>query len=272
MLKVKGVLSDTVLTPSRVWEVSPGFTFNSYRRTSPTIQQAITAIDSGVIYVYPGIYSERITGKSRVLIMGASRDRVKLQRTDDSCVVYANGVSNFGISNMTIQNLYSSNLGVQKNVIKLYQCNNTDSTSAPTLIFDNLYMSTQENDQNVAVVYLDSSKAEFRNCYMTISASSGMSACIWQINGAKVSATRSKFKNLVDAPLTGIFMGEDDRCRLWAGYNEMQINGSSGSIIMGFSDAYHIRAYYNVSDYAFTGGSAILLMSNNTYDADFYIP
>ena len=273
MLRVKGVISDTSITPDRVWYVSPGFTLNTYRKTSPTISSAITNIDSGVIYVYPGIYAEKITAKSRVTIIGASKDRVKIQRTDDTCVVFANGVSNFGMSNMTIQNIYSSGIDSMRNAIKLYKCNNSDSTAVPTLLFDNLRIISTD-DEDVSAILADSSKAIFTNCY--IKAAGDYSGCVRLRAGSRIRIYNSQIINISATPFSGIFGSEDTRGNITVALCDIYTNNVSyGAIFAAWSSDFKVRIYNNIADGPFSGGSnatVTYLVSSNIYDADFYIP
>ena len=101
-------ITDTSCLPSHTWYVSPTYTFSKYRKLSPSIKMALDSLgtDSATIYVYDGIYTDLITAHTNVAIIGNSQDRTIISRSDTN-VIFANGIKNFSLSNMTIQNAYT---------------------------------------------------------------------------------------------------------------------------------------------------------------------
>lgn len=173
MVFTKGVISDTMGIPANAWQVDPSFKLNTYRKTSPTIMGAVNAIDSGVVFVLPGTYNERITAKTNVSIIGVSPDKVRITRTADTACVYGYAVSNFSLKNISIINGNTSTKGYFVG-IKLYRCFTDSATitaTSPRVTLDNLKiyaLPTTSSDDSAACISADSSSFSISNSYLCI--------------------------------------------------------------------------------------------------------
>jgi hypothetical protein len=171
--KIKSLITDTTTISSNVWVVSPAFTFNKYRKTSPSVKTVIDSLgsDSALIYVNPGTYTDRITAKTNVTIIGSSKEKVFFSRTGDSTVVYGYNVTNFNLSNVTI--IHSTTASGEASGIKLYRCF-SDSTALPKIRFDELRIWVIDNSSDtVAGILADSSSFKLTNSFIYVDNQSG---------------------------------------------------------------------------------------------------
>lgn len=279
-LKVKSIISDTTEQPSNLWRVSPAFTYNKFHKLAPTIKMAcdsISSTDSNIIYVYEGYYSEVITLRSKMSIIGADRNKVKVVRTQDSCAIYGYSVNNVSISNMTIINK-SDTSSTPKATIKLRKCYQ-DSTARPTVIFDNLTIQHTPNTSSGApsdygsCIYADSSSFIITNSFIH-NTQPDMAICVRLAKSSRGHVYNCQLVLPSSGALgSSIFFADDTRPYLYCGYSQLY----AASVIFGASSAnFKVRLYYLLSDIALSGGSngtvTYLVNAGNNADADFYLP
>jgi hypothetical protein len=269
MFYAAGFRPDTNNIPSHTWYVSDSLKFSYYYRTSSTIQAAINAIDSGTIYIGPGVYNEKVTLKSKVTLKGAGTDRTIITRTDDTCVVFINRATNISISDLTVRNAYSSNITATRNSIKVMKCY-VDTLTVPTIIFTNLVVDAKDAN-NCYGVYLDSACAQIVNC--RISVGNDLCSNIRLANGAQAYIYDNVLQCKATNPDAGILTSDDIRGRAYFGKNVIM---ARFAVFNAGTAGFVIRAFHNISDIDFgsvNNGPAVLLVnSSNDYNSNFYIP
>lgn len=269
MIKAKGFIADTNTVPLNVAYTSSGFTLNTYRKTSPTVQGAIDMLDSGTVYIGPGVYGERVTLKSKVTLIGAGTNRTIIVRTDDSCVVYGNRISNVQISDLSIKNVYSTDLAASRTGVKIRKAF-TDSLTTPTIVLRNVVIDVKDDD-DVYALWLDSACAVVTQSSLTEDGDN--CAVIYMQNGSKVYPTDNKLINRTGNPQSSIFYALDTRCRVTFSYNRIL----TGYVIFHVSTANMVvRANHNMSDISVTdidNGAVILAVnSSNSFDINYTFP
>lgn len=274
MLKVKGLITDTAAIAGNQWIVSPSYTLNTYRKTSPTIQGAITNIDSGTIFVAPGVYNEKITLKSRVTLIGAGVDRTTITYANDSCVVYGATIANVLLKDLSIVATQTSKDTVT--CIKLRR-SFVDTTSRPTILFDNVSITnTYVSGAGLCTygIMADSSSFIMKNSYMKVAGKSSTDdrACLRVQKSCKVTLLRNSMICYANAAADRMLFVVDLRCKFTLGYNQFMI--TSGAVFSDGVGANNIgRFYNNVSNVDITGGGMVNLISspNNITDADILL-
>lgn len=273
IIKARSFIGDTTNIANNLWQVSPAFTLNSYRKTSPTIQGAITAIDSGTIYIAPGVYSEKLTIKSKVALIGAGVNRTMITTANDSCVVYGTGVTNFTMSNLTISATQTSKDTTSGIILRN---NYLDSTNKPNIVFDNIAIIvtyTSGAGESSFGIIADSSSMTIRNSYIKVSGTGTVAprACIKAKKGSVVIMLHTiavSRTGSVGQAGDAAFHVIDTRCKITYGYCQFSCYGffNSGGVTPVS------QSYFNMSRTDPDGGfSNMIPVSNNTYDGNFYI-
>lgn len=265
IIQADGILLDTSSAPTRVWHVSPSFNHNPFQRKSPTISQALTAIDSGVIYVHDGIYTERITGKDNVAIIGDNRDRVIITG-NDSNIVFLDDVEDFSLENMTIRNI-GNTPDVNKTTIALYDCTQ-DSILKPKICFKNLSIITDIGESG-APTTLSGIKAVnssywLLNSWVEAHPADGISdnnACL-RLDGA--SHPVIFYSVLKSGTPTGVYIADTDS-RPYIAY--CQISAPTASVRS--IGTQYLKIWSNVMNSGFTNVTA--LIGGNIEDINFEI-
>jgi len=272
IIKARSFIGDTTNIANNLWQVSPAFTLNSYRKTSPTIQGAITAIDSGTIYIAPGVYSEKITMKSKVALIGAGVNRTMITTANDSCVVYGTGVTNFTMSNLTISATQTSKDTTSGIILRK---NYLDSTNNPSIVFDNvaiLVTYTSGAGESSFGIMADSSSMTIRNSRIKVSGT--LSAAPRAAIKAKKGSVVNMFYTTVivlsgtGAPADSPFHVIDTRCKITFGYSQFYAQGifNSGGVTP------IAKYYFNMSNTDPDGDfSNIIPVPNNVYENGFYL-
>lgn len=269
-IKAKSFIGDTSEIPANTYYVSPSFTNNTYRKLSTTIQGAINALDSGTIYVMPGVYNEKITLKSRISIIGSGVDRTTITYTNDSCAIYGEGITNLLIQNINISVTQASKDTVS--AIKL-RSNYKDSTNFSAIVFDNVRITAAYKVGTGVCIYgiiADSTSITVQNSYIKVIAnvsSSGARACLRLSRGSVVTF----FNNFLICtsglllPDDGVIYSVDTRCKLTMDLSRFY----TGT----FNNGYNLtgRYYNNIGNEDYSNIVNLIDSPNNIYDTDFYI-
>jgi len=268
-IKAKSFIGDTNLIPGNVWQVAPAFTLNTYRKTSPTIQAAIDAIDSGVISIAPGVYTERITLKSRITLLG-SGERTHIVRSDDTSAVYG-----INLSKVTIKNLRITATQTNTDTVVAIKIRNsyTDSTSSPTIVFENLRVEALFTSGTGASIYgisADSASFTLTNSYVRVVGEIAIvseRACF----NIKKSCVYGLYRNTLicdaGAGADCIVWVRDTRSKLTAGYNQFRASG-----VFSQNSAAYARLYHNTGNGIMTDNLLNLITTPyNISDINFYI-
>lgn len=273
IIKARSFIGDTTNIANNLWQVSPAFTLNSYRKTSPTIQGAITAIDSGTIYIAPGVYSEKLTIKSKVALVGAGVNRTMITTANDSCVVYGTGVTNFTMSNLTISATQTSKDTTSGIILRK---NYLDSTNNPSIVFDNIAIivtHTSGAGESSFGIIADSSSMTIKNSRIKVSGTTLSSAPRAGIKTKKGSVVNMFYTTVVVVSGTGEaadspFHVLDLRCKITFAYSQFYASG-----IFNSGGVEPIAKYYlNVSNTDFdTDFINIIATPNNVFDTSFYL-
>lgn len=269
-VKAAGFISDTNLIAGNNWQVSPSFTLNTYRKTSPTVQGAIDNIDSGIIYINPGVYNERVTIKSRISLIGYGYERVLFTRTEDSCIIYGTGISKFYMSGISLKCFIETT-----DTASLVRIRNSylDSTNTPSIVFENIFgviTNTGVSDKRCFGLKSDSSMMTIKNSYIRVidvtgvgikaTIKAGKSSIIYSFNNILVSNEGN--------PSDAIIYMDDARCKIIIGF--CQVNLTAGSIFNPGETIYG-RIYNTISPESFSGVTNLIATPNNIVDANYYI-
>lgn len=273
IIKAKSFIGDTNLVPGNVWQVAPAFTLNTYRKTSPTIQAAIDAIDSGVISIAPGVYTERITLKSRITLLG-SGERTHIVRSDDTAAVYGINLSNVTIKNLRITATQTNTDTV--NAVKIRR-SYTDTTSTPTIVFENVKIEALFTSGTGVAIYgitADSASFIFRDSYIRVvgEASVGSDrACFNVAKGSVYGLYRNTLVCSSGESVDVIVWARDTRTKLTAGYNQYMC--TLGAVFAQTpGTAPYARYYHNTGNVAMTDNLTNLITTPyNVSDVNFYI-
>lgn len=270
IIKAKSFIGDTTNIANNLWQVSPAFTLNTYRKTSPTIQGAITAIDSGTIYIAPGVYSEKITMKSKVALIGSGVNRTMITTANDSCVIYGTGITNFTISDLTISATQTSKDTTSGIILRK---NYLDSTNNPSIVFDNvaiLVTYTSGAGESSFGIIADSSSLTIQNSYIKIkgTGTAAPRACFKLKKGSVVNIFNVTAISDNGQPADAITHILDMRCKPTFGNSRFYMTGlfDSGGLTP------RVKYYWNISNMDETITLAnILSAATNIVDASFFI-
>lgn len=271
-IQAKSFISDTMTIPSSTWEVSPNFSYNAFRKISPTIQQAINGITTGVILIHPGTYQERITIKSNISLVGLVKEKVIILGEDDSCCVYGTGITGFTMRDLSIS-LVSETENDTATGIRIRN-SYTDSTNTPTIKFNNIAVTVQNIAASNIYLYgmrIDSTAIQVENCSVeTQNATDGDDNAAFKLKkSSRIYVYNSQLMVTTTIATGGIFTIMDSRCRVTLADCRMR---NAGILIspFGVTTAFG-RIWNNISNGAYTDITNLIGSPNNITDNDFYI-
>jgi hypothetical protein len=266
-IKVQTIIQDTTIIPRNYWEVSPSYPLSIWRKTSPSISAALTNIDSGVIYVHPGIYTERITAKSNVAIVGDDPSRVIISRID-TAVVYAINCSNFSMKNITI----FSNAGNASSTLIRIKNSWSDSTENSKIIFDNLVLKLYGSaDIYGYAIYSDSASYTLTNS-LIYGFNQGLEGYeewinIYNKDGSNAYIENCRIINMVN--VSSIVISCDNRCKLFM-INSKIYNQWGGNIFN--SNTAITRLIGNMSNDTLNIGTQVnVIYDNHNKNTGFFL-
>lgn len=259
--------------PANTFSVSPSFTDNASARTYSTITAALAAVatnEPATILVYEGTYTEAITAKSKVNIIGVNNKKVIIT-SDGPVTVNVDGVTDFELKNLTIENT-----STHENSYCLYIGGNSDS-DLPNLDFVDLFIrKTSAVNSTANAVYCTTTSFLMKGCYLTIQGNGVFGTNVYLVNLAEYAnpifeSCKFKIANsiLYDCSIytnvesdTDFTIGNcENDC---AGYF-IHCDGNIAAIANG-------RSFYNISNVG--NGSFINRISPDTFnivDANFSI-
>lgn len=266
IFKAKYFVSVLKTIPGNYWIVAPELYTNSDLKFTSTIDSAITAIDSGVVFVFKGVY-RKITGKDNVTVIGIDPSQVFISSADDSSLVYVSNKKNFGLKNLTVQSTGATS-GIGKPLVNLLNCY-TDTTQTPKIIFDNVNI-LGSNNAKIYGIKADSSSFIIRNSYIRVlnSVNSNSRASIFLRKGSVALVSGNKLITDAGEPADRIFEFEDTRCKPTVYNNQMYV--TSGALMIEGVDV-KAKFYYNICNETFSGFTNLIGTPYNISDGDFYI-
>lgn len=260
------VSNDT--NPGNTYFVSPGFFENvPALRNYQTITSALNAIptnDSATIIVFEGTYSEALTAKSDVSIIGVSADKVKITSNSNSTISIS-GISNFELKNLTIENTGNA---------KGACCINIGGTDAVTsnVNFENLVLINSQPASETYIINCNNSPFYMINCFLKAENIGGTCTNLINLtNASKPVIYSCRFINQGATVATNSICINDENTDIIIGYSQNYTGGYFiyNNIIGGSQPTG--RSFNNVSnaaDYQFTN---LIVSPNNIVDANFII-
>jgi hypothetical protein len=271
-IKAKSFISDTMTIPSSTWEVSPNFSYNAYRKISPTIQQAINGITTGVIIIHSGTYIEKLTIKSDISLIGVAKEKVLILTEDDTCCIYGTGITRFSMRDLSV----SLSTDIENDTASAIRIRNSylDSTNTPTIKFYNVAVTTSNISASNIFLYgfkIDSTAMQVEFCSVeTVNSTDGEDNADFKL---RKSSRAYVYNCQLMVPTTvvtsGIFTMMDSRCRITVADCRMR---NAGIMIspLGVTTAIG-RIWNNISNGAYTDITNLIGSPNNITDIDFYI-
>ena len=257
---------------ANTYYVSPSFTDNTAARTYSTISAALAVIgaeETATILVYEGTYSEAITAKSNVSIIGVDNKKVIITSPELKTVDVDNKV-NFELKNLTIENT-----DTETGSYCLYVTGGPD-TDVPNLNFIDLILrKTFAADNSSNAVYCYATSFLMQGCYLYIlgNGPGGNNVSLVLLDEyANPIFDRCKFKiaNSVSGDST-IYTDDDSNTDFTIGNCQNYSNGyfincasSSGATVNG-------RSFFNISNVGDYNFGNLIDDSNNIVDSDFII-
>lgn len=250
--------------PSNTYFVSPNYTNDASLHNYSTISGALAAMSSGTIYVFEGTYNEKLTGKANVTIIGAGSSKTIIT-SGDSSTVYLNGITNFVLMEMTIEN--SSNQSSSK-CIGVYECY---TTTSPNIVFSNVVVRRTEEANGISnAIYCDSASIALFNSFIHVTAAgTAGTQLLFLANHSNPVIDFCKFKIPGGSANDNSIFLNDNTVDLTIGHSQNECGGefiyvSGGSPTSGRS----YRNFSNVSDLDFTN---LITTHDNIVDANFIV-
>lgn len=285
-IRAKSFIGDSTQTSPKSWVVASNLLYSSYRRTSPTIQQAINGAEgNSIINVRAGKYFEILRLKTGITIVGESpsNTRVVNELTTsavglDSGVVYLTDVDSVSFFNLTLSMEYNGEFSGFVDTLATVNIKNCykDSTNAPRIRFNNVVIEAIQLSNQGAFVYgvkADSSFFKLTNSKISISEQGFDGYDFSHIYLKRSSRVDITGTDLVMTPylvFCGNFTIMDNRCRITMSNSRLITVADLGSPFSASGTSY-ARMWNNISNGTFSGTNNLIGSPNNISDVDFYI-